>query len=87
MSYRILLPFAIFLHSFLTLGCQPAKTEAEAEADVAASPIEALVARAASFEIDTEYNAPPGVALGPIPIERLSPAPEHMFRVLPAAEE
>ena len=31
--------------------------------------------------------APPGVALRPIPIERLSPAPEHMFRVLSAAEE
>ena len=64
MSYRTLLPFAFFLLLFSTLGCQPANTEAEA--DVAASRAsseDALVARAASFELDTEYNAPPGVAL------------------------
>ena len=30
--------------------------------------------------------APPGKPLGPIPIERLSPAREHMFRVVPSDE-
>ncbi len=60
-SYRTLLPIAIFLLLFSTLGCQPANTEPEA--DITVSPKDALVARAASFELDTEYNAPPGVAL------------------------
>jgi CubicO group peptidase (beta-lactamase class C family) len=47
--------------ALFSFGCQQGSTEAES--DVAASPEEALVARAASFELDTPYNPPPGEAL------------------------
>ena len=61
MSFRTTLPVALILLWLPIFGCQPDATEPESE--VADSPEQALIARAASFELDTPYAAPPGVPL------------------------
>ncbi len=55
----------VSLFMFLPFGCLEDRSQVEQESETYATPAsqEELVARAATFELDTEYNAPPGVPL------------------------
>jgi CubicO group peptidase (beta-lactamase class C family) len=58
MTLKALTPWMALALALVPLACQERE-----EAAPAASPEDALVSRAASFEMDTEYVAPPGDAL------------------------
>jgi hypothetical protein len=79
----------LFIDGKLTAGRPPeAGVEEEASISLGVGPV-LIKVEYRSPEPPSQFEvlwAPPGHSLAPIPIDRLAPVPEHMFRVISAGE-